>query len=108
MISKKFLFFLMMIFISVNSFSQADKIQALKGDKKEAEPKAEDSVIKSIAILPFYNYTDSGMKYVSSYIPELISNSLDIDSSIKVLGPVELRDSIDKLKLTPDKLYQKE
>jgi len=30
----------------------------------------------NIAILPFYNYTDSGSKYLSSYIPELFKKQL--------------------------------
>ena len=54
-----------------------------------------------IIILPFYDYTDSSMKYLSTYIPELIKARLTLAEGIEIYGPKMIRDEVESRKLSP-------
>jgi MscS family membrane protein len=61
-----------------------------------------------IVILPFYDYTDSSMKYLSTYIPELIKDRLTLAEGVEIYGPKMIREEIESRKLSPRDLYDRE
>lgn len=61
--------------------------------------------LKTIAVLPFYNYTDSSMKYLSKYIPELIINNLAVNTiHFEVINQKAIIKEMTKRNLTPELL----
>ncbi|MDY6935318.1 MAG: mechanosensitive ion channel family protein [Spirochaetota bacterium] len=62
---------------------------------------------KIIVILPFYNYSDSDLKYISTYIPELISGHISDYIGFKVLDSRLLDREIKRRGMTPEMLYDK-
>ena len=61
-----------------------------------------------IVILPFYDYSDSSMKYLSAYIPELIRARLDLAEGIRIYDAKMIKGEIESRKLTPRELYDRE
>lgn len=69
---------------------------------------AKKTDFKKIVFLPFYNYTDSGMNYLSDYIPELLKKNLITEKSIEILDSSDIKNEIKKSSLTTKDLYDKE
>ena len=61
-----------------------------------------------ICILPFYNYSESSHKYLSTYIPELISKELSIYDGVKIFYSEAIKKRIDSNLVTPEILYDKD
>ncbi|GEM_PF-137694 len=61
-----------------------------------------------IVILPFYDYTGSSMKYLSSYIPELIRDRLGEVEGLEIYDARMIQNEIELQNLTPEKLYDRE
>ena len=65
--------------------------QAFAVDAPLGEGKAK-GITKRVIILPFYNYTDSGIKYLETYIAEVMKDNMSIDHRIKLQDASELFD----------------
>ncbi len=81
--------------------------QAFAVDAPLGEGKAK-GITKSVIILPFYNYTDSGIKYLETYISEVMKDNMSIDHRIKLQDASDLAAEISKRKLTTADLYNTE
>jgi len=83
---------------------------SLFGDEPGTENAKSPDVekIEKVVLLPFYDYSDSGMKYLSDYIPELLKNNMSVDMRIKLLDPDDIRDELEKSGLTAKNLYDTE
>lgn len=57
-----------------------------------AEDQAAPGTGRSIIFLPFENYTDSDMKYISEYIPELLKKYFHSDTGVTPLDWKDLKD----------------
>ncbi|MBN2040150.1 MAG: mechanosensitive ion channel family protein [Spirochaetes bacterium] len=60
---------------------------------------------KVIIMLPFFNYSDSEFKYLSTYVPELISKYISKYEGIKIYNPMSLRQELELKNLTPQIFY---
>jgi len=78
--------------------------------KQKTENKAESKPFteKVIIMLPFYNYSDSEFKYLSTYIPEMISKYITKYEGIKIYDAMSLRKDLELNKLTPEMFYYEE
>ncbi|MFC1668745.1 mechanosensitive ion channel family protein [Spirochaetota bacterium] len=95
---KNFILILIIILFSATVFGEEDKAKKVEIPKKT-------TTTDTVVFFPFYNYTGSGLKYLSSYIPELMKKNLEIDGAIKVLDANDVKSEMDKRKLTAKDLY---
>lgn len=61
-----------------------------------------------IALLPFYDFTGSRVKYLSSYIPEMIRDRVAVDGRIRVLDPKTIAAAMKEKSIDPAMLYDRE
>jgi len=100
---KNFLPFLMALCFVMSAVAD----EAVKGEAK-TDAKKDTSVVENVIILPFHNFTDSGLKYLETYIPEIMKNNMSIDSRIKIQDAADLSSEFNKRKLTAGDLYNTE
>ncbi len=100
--------FTFLLLLQVNIFAQSanDKLPV------ELSPKKDNQVIQKlhtkIAIFPFHDYSDSTLKYLSTYIPELIAGNLSLYKGIEVYDLRVLQQDITSRGMTPESLYFKD
>lgn len=80
---------------------------AVKDDAK-TDIKKDKSIVENVIILPFYNFTDSGLKYLETYIPETMKTNMSIDSRINIQDAADLSSEFKKRNLTTRDLYNTE
>jgi len=76
----------------------------LSQEKKNVQKK--DYGFKLI-ILPFYNYTGAGSKYLKDYIPEMIKKNLHLKYSVLIHDVDDIGNELKKLNVTGKALYRK-
>ncbi len=81
--------------------------QKNKGGAK-IDIKKDTSVVEKVIILPFYNFTDSGLKYLETYIPEIMKNNMSVDNRIKIRDAADLLSELKKRKLSTEDIYHTE
>lgn len=89
-----------LIFISfVIPSLYADKQTNVKDQQKEEDTE------KVIVMLPFYNYSDSEFKYLSTYVPELVSKYIAKYEGLKVYDAMSLRQDLELHNLSSEMFY---
>jgi len=99
----KFRLFLITLFILIlttfTSFLNAEN------SVKESENEESEISEPRLVILPFYNYSDSDMKYLSNYISELIKKNFPGGRKTEISDADDIRESILASGITPEKYY---
>ncbi len=76
--------------------------------KKDKTREGKESSLKKILIIPYYNYSGSGLKYLSMYIPELIKKSMNKIEGVRVMDAEESAILLAEKNLKIDKQYDPE
>jgi small-conductance mechanosensitive channel/TolB-like protein len=102
--------FIQRIFAGIIFFLFLSPVIAQTPETKEDVKAPAEQVGKAerIVILPFYDYTGSSMKYLSSYIPELIRDRLGEVEGLEIFDARMIQNEIELQNLTPEKIYDRE
>jgi len=92
---------LLLFLISIMSID----LYAVKEKKSSTKPLTQKNEITKIVILPFYNYSDSGMKYLSDFMPELLKKNYPKEKEIEILDAEDISTDLKKMALAPKDIY---
>ncbi len=99
--------FIFMLFLFTASWAFSEKNNGVKEqiDNKKTTEETGDGSFRKILIFPFENFSESGMKYLTNYIPELIRDSLGSEKNIKIIIAEEILKETKRLNLKIENYY---
>jgi small-conductance mechanosensitive channel len=100
------LLFILAAAVSAPGYSQEQLAPGAPGagHRVSAHPEPEEI----IAVLPFYDFTGSSVKYLSLYIPELVRDRIDGDGRIRILDSKTIDDAMKERNIDSGMLYDRE